>query len=90
MTKNNLKFPAPLARSAAHPNIRCFVTHNGGLSSQEAAYHGVPLLGVPFFVDQREYSLKTERMGLGRSVRYRGLTEAIFYEALSDVLENPK
>ncbi|KAK3910314.1 UDP-glycosyltransferase UGT5, partial [Frankliniella fusca] len=71
-----------------HPNIRCFVSHNGGLSTQEAIYHGVPILGVPFFVDQTAYAEKVDRIGLGRRLDYKQITEEIFYEALDDVLNN--
>ncbi|KAJ1528973.1 hypothetical protein ONE63_007340 [Megalurothrips usitatus] len=73
-----------------HPGIRCFVTHNGGLSTQEAAYHGVPLLAVPFFMDQLLYAVKTERTGLGRSLSYTDIAEDTVYEALTDVIENPR
>ncbi|KAJ1528157.1 hypothetical protein ONE63_008071 [Megalurothrips usitatus] len=73
----------------AHPNIRCFVSHNGGLSSQEASYHGVPVLGIPFFVDQLSYAEKFTKLGLGRRVIFRTITEDIFHEALHDVINNP-
>ncbi|KAE8749662.1 UDP-glycosyltransferase-06 [Frankliniella occidentalis] len=74
----------------AHPNIRCFVSHNGGLSTQEASYHGVPILGMPFFSDQLGYAKKGERIGISRTVIYRTATEEAFYEALTDVINNPK
>ncbi|KAJ1520340.1 hypothetical protein ONE63_004538 [Megalurothrips usitatus] len=73
-----------------HSNIRCFVSHNGALSTQEASYHGVPILGVPFMVDQHGYAEKVERMGLGRRVAYTNITEDSFYEALADVIDNPR
>ncbi|XP_034243006.1 2-hydroxyacylsphingosine 1-beta-galactosyltransferase-like [Thrips palmi] len=73
-----------------HPNIRCFVSHNGGLSTQEASYHGVPIVGVPFFADQIGYAQKTEKIGIGRRVQYQAITEDSFYEAVADVVNNPK
>lgn len=73
-----------------HPNIRCFVSHNGGLSTQEASYHGVPIVGVPFMVDQIGYSHKIEKIGIGRRVHYQSIQEESFYETVNDVANNPK
>lgn len=38
----------------AHPNIRLFVSQGGYLSVAEAAYHAVPMLGMPFIPGQGE------------------------------------
>lgn len=36
----------------AHPNMKLFITHSGLLSTQEAIWHGIPLIGFPVFADQ--------------------------------------
>ncbi|KAI5645836.1 UDP-glucoronosyl and UDP-glucosyl transferase domain-containing protein [Phthorimaea operculella] len=43
---------APQQSILAHPNCKIFITHGGLLSTTEAAHFGVPIIGVPVFVDQ--------------------------------------
>ena len=50
----------------AHPNTRLFITHCGNGGQHEAAYHGVPMLGVPLFAEQSHNALRMvhHRIGL--------------------------
>ena len=43
---------APQNDVLAAPSIKVFVTHCGVNSINEAAYHGTPVVAVPFFGDQ--------------------------------------
>ncbi|XP_052870628.1 UDP-glycosyltransferase UGT5-like, partial [Anopheles cruzii] len=36
----------------AHPNIKLFITHSGLLSTHEAIWNSVPIIGFPVFADQ--------------------------------------
>ncbi|XP_031329630.1 UDP-glucuronosyltransferase 3A2-like isoform X2 [Photinus pyralis] len=48
---------------------KLLITHGGALSTQEAMYHGVPVIVVPFFIDQHANGekLADRRMGKVRS-----------------------
>lgn len=56
--KNNFMFPA-------HPKIKVFITQGGLQSFQEAVHHGVPMVGIPWFVDQGFNVAKMVDAGIG-------------------------
>jgi len=75
---------------AAHKNIRLFITHGGRLSIQEAVFHGVPEVVIPFFFDQY---LNGERMvehGVGLRLNYADFDLATFKKHIETVLTNPE
>ena len=51
-----------------HRDLRAFVSHVGHNSLYESAYHGVPVVAFPLFVDQFFNAKKVENFGLGLSV----------------------
>nr|CAD7201415.1 unnamed protein product [Timema douglasi] len=73
---------------ASHPNIRLFITHAGLLSTQEAIYHGVPILGVPFFADQYTNINKAKDHGFGEKVDFATLTTEILLANIQKILQN--
>jgi len=73
---------------SAHPNMRLFISHGGGLSTQEAAYHGIPILGTPFIVDQYANIEQAVASGMGLQLPLAELTEQTLYGNVTELLKN--
>ncbi|KAB0799164.1 hypothetical protein PPYR_07044 [Photinus pyralis] len=73
-----------------HRNIRLFITHGGIHSMQEAIHARVPMVGMPFFVDQPSNVKRMVAMGFARYVDYQTMTVDDFQSAVLDVIQNPK
>ncbi|XP_036331653.1 UDP-glycosyltransferase UGT5-like [Rhagoletis pomonella] len=72
----------------AHPNVRVFITHGGLFGTQEAVYHGVPVLGMPFFFDQFVNVMNAEASGRGISLDFHKLTHAALKNGLEQLIYN--
>uniref|UniRef100_A0A7S3E2R5 Glycosyltransferase n=1 Tax=Chloropicon laureae TaxID=464258 RepID=A0A7S3E2R5_9CHLO len=53
----------PQAAVLAHPTVRCFISHCGASSVNEAIGNGKPIIALPFFHDQRFNGMKVVEMG---------------------------
>ena len=62
-----------------HPNIRAFITHCGGSSSLETAFHGIPVIGFPLGFDQKGNAelLKYRQLGIIMDIRKFEVSELI-------------
>ncbi|XP_059612720.1 UDP-glycosyltransferase UGT5-like [Phlebotomus argentipes] len=74
----------------AHPNVRFFITHGGLLSTMEATYHGVPVIGIPIFGDQMMNMAKAEAAGYGLTVKFGNFSEESISWAINELLSNDK
>jgi UDP:flavonoid glycosyltransferase YjiC (YdhE family) len=74
----------------AHPNVRAFITHGGFLSIVETVYHGVPVIGIPVFGDQKYNIAAAVSNGYAVSIGLNELTEEKLSWALNEILNNPK
>jgi len=79
---------APQQDLLGHAKLRLFITHGGLLSTQEATFHGVPVLGLPVFGDQHSNMEKAQREGWGRLLTWKDLTEQTLEEALHAMMED--
>ncbi|GAB0093836.1 hypothetical protein DMENIID0001_090180 [Sergentomyia squamirostris] len=70
----------------AHPNVKLFITHGGLLSTMEATWFGVPVIGLPVFGDQFMNMAKTVAADYGLTVALTNLTENSISWAINEVL----
>ena len=70
--------------------MAAFLTHGGLNSVYEAAYHGVPLAGLPFFGDAADNIAKAASRGMGLGLgRPADLTPARVAGGLAALLAGP-
>ncbi|KAF2887189.1 hypothetical protein ILUMI_18984, partial [Ignelater luminosus] len=74
----------------AHPNMKIFLTHGGLLSIIEAVHRGVPMVGIPCFAEQDLNVKNGVDHGYSKMVKLNDLTEENLYEAIIEVLNNPR
>ncbi|CAH0384262.1 unnamed protein product [Bemisia tabaci] len=72
-----------------HPNCILFLTHGGLHSLIEAIHFGVPLIGVPFMLDQFHNVEYIQQSGIGLKLEYRHLTYNRLQNAVSTILNTP-
>nr|XP_014288185.1 UDP-glucuronosyltransferase 2B17-like [Halyomorpha halys] len=72
----------------AHPNMKLFITHCGLLSTQEAIYHGVPIISIPFWMDQHSLTDKLLRKGVAIPLSYGGISYNLLQQAIQEILTN--
>ncbi|XP_069696524.1 UDP-glucosyltransferase 2-like [Periplaneta americana] len=78
----------PQSDILAHPNIRLFISHCGRLSVIEAILRGVPIVGVPFFMDQMLNLQKCIARGVAVKLDFLTLTKESVLTAVKEVLNN--
>ncbi|CAG7722232.1 unnamed protein product, partial [Allacma fusca] len=74
----------------AHSNTKLFITHGGFLSTQEALYHGVPMVGLPLYFDHDINMNRYVELEVALSVEILNLKEKDLSDAIKIVLDNPK
>lgn len=73
-----------------HPNLKLFITHGGAQSMEETILARVPVVGMPFFVDQPYNVKQMVSMGFALSVDYRDMTKERFKAVILEVINNKR
>ncbi|XP_044265189.1 uncharacterized protein LOC123011680 [Tribolium madens] len=73
-----------------HPNVKLFISHGGMLSTIEAVFHGVPIIGIPIFGDQRKNIDDCVGKGFAIKLELSDLNEETFSKAIKEILDNSK
>ncbi|XP_050083330.1 UDP-glucuronosyltransferase 2B7-like [Anopheles aquasalis] len=74
----------------AHPNIKLFITHSGLLSTQEAIWNGVPIIGFPVFADQFRNINYCVDVGIGKRLSIQSFQASELVAAIKEILGEPK
>ncbi|KAF2366712.1 UDP-glucuronosyl/UDP-glucosyltransferase, partial [Trinorchestia longiramus] len=71
-----------------HPKTRVYISHCGIQSTQEAKYHGVPVLAVPVSFDQPRNAARMVRKNIAVSLSWDTLTADHIVEALNILIND--
>ena len=73
-----------------HPKCQVFMTHGGLLSTQEAIYHGVPVLGLPFINDQLLNMNRAVRDGYALQILWSNINPQILSESIDQLINDKR
>ncbi|XP_037385304.1 UDP-glucuronosyltransferase 2B31-like isoform X4 [Talpa occidentalis] len=72
-----------------HPKTKAFITHGGSNGIYEAIYHGVPMVGIPLFLDQPDNIAHMTHKGAAVALDLRKMTSTDLLNALKTVINDP-
>ncbi|XP_024870091.1 UDP-glucuronosyltransferase 2B2-like isoform X2 [Temnothorax curvispinosus] len=78
----------PQSEVLSHKNVKAVWTHGGLLSTQEAIWKGVPMIVMPFFMDQKSNTKILVAKGVGIYLDIKTLSTQSLLHAIEEVLYN--
>ncbi|XP_013003348.1 UDP-glucuronosyltransferase 2B14-like [Cavia porcellus] len=72
-----------------HPKTKAFVTHGGANGIYDAITHGVPMVGIPLFGEQRDNIAHMKAKGAAVGLEFTTMSTTDLVNALKTVINNP-
>ncbi|XP_050005715.1 UDP-glucuronosyltransferase 2B17-like isoform X2 [Alexandromys fortis] len=72
-----------------HPKTKAFVTHGGANGVYEAIHHGIPMVGIPLFGEQRDNIAHMRAKGAAVGLEFTTMSSSDLHNALKAVINNP-
>ncbi|XP_057628865.1 UDP-glucuronosyltransferase 2B15-like [Chionomys nivalis] len=72
-----------------HPKTKAFVTHGGANGVYEAIHHGIPMVGIPLFGEQRDNIAHMRAKGVAVGLEFTTMSSSDLHNALKTVINNP-
>ncbi|KAG5338450.1 UD2C1 glucuronosyltransferase, partial [Acromyrmex heyeri] len=72
----------------SHKNVRAIWTHGGLLSTQEAIWKGIPVIVMPFFMDQKSNAQILVAKGVGIYLNVKTLSTQTILHAVEEIFYN--
>ncbi|KAF6131146.1 hypothetical protein HJG60_008029 [Phyllostomus discolor] len=72
-----------------HPKTKAFITHGGTNGVYEAIYHGIPVVGLPLFLDQPDNIIRMKAKGAAVRLDIDTMSSADLLNALKTVINDP-
>ncbi|XP_078387148.1 2-hydroxyacylsphingosine 1-beta-galactosyltransferase-like [Cetorhinus maximus] len=73
-----------------HQNVKVFLSHGGLNGIYESIYHGVPVVGIPFFGDHYDIMTRIHAKGMGIFLSWSTMTKEDIYQAIVTVAKDPR
>ena len=71
-----------------HPKTKLFISHCGANSQMEALYHAVPMICIPFQIEQEYNSARVENKKYGLKLDIQTFTSSELHQAIRTVVDN--